>query len=66
MATSPHVPERRRTPGPPAAHDDWRALRRTADMPVDGILHDLDDGLARLDRRLADVGAALKAAARAS
>ena len=66
MTASSHVPERRRTPGPPVAHDDWRALRRSADLPVDRMLHDLDDGLARLDRRLADIRTALKAAASAS
>ena len=50
-------------PGPPVAHDDWRALRRSADLPVDAVLQDLDDNLARLARRLAEISTALKAAA---
>ena len=63
MTASSHVPERRRTTGPPVAHDDWRALRRSADLPVDAVLQDLDDNLARLARRLAEISTALKAAA---
>lgn len=66
MTASSQVPERRRTPGSPVAHDDWRALRRSADEPVDAVLQDLDDNLARLARRLAEISTALKATASAS
>lgn len=66
MVTSRPVLERRHSVGPPAAPSDWLALRRTADMPLDSTLHEVADGLARLDRRLADIGAVLKNATRAN
>lgn len=65
MVTSRPVPERRR-PGSPVLPTDWLALRGTAEVTLDGTLHDVEDSLARLDRRLANIGAALKNATRAA
>lgn len=53
MARSPHNPERRKTTGARVRRDDWLALRRDAAEPMERVVHDMDDGLARLDRKLA-------------
>ncbi|MEQ8246673.1 MAG: hypothetical protein RID42_03255 [Alphaproteobacteria bacterium] len=65
MAILRPVPERRHGAGPRAASADWLAFRRTADVPLDDALHDVAEGLANLDRRLIDIGVALKNATRA-
>jgi hypothetical protein len=64
MAASSHTPERRRTSGPVAARDDYRALRAGPAAPVAEALDDLAADLTRLDRRLAHLCAALREAAR--
>lgn len=64
MAASSHTPERRRTSGPVAARDDWRALRAGPAAPVVEEINDLAADLTRLDRRLAYLRAALRDAAR--